>query len=287
MINNYHRSELYLENLRIKFDEGDNDNNGNATYNVKLILPSCPLLIDGHSSRCNGWHNDGDDSRSGVCSRGISCSEWDVHICSRRSFRIRCKRSTASRCASHSNSLCSLWQRLRLHFANKMLIKDKFLYSAVGKPQDCSKRFTRYSLADLFNRTPFSRKHPAIMHSIHEEYSYRNMQCCILQIYRYFMIRTLLPLLDIVKEWSWKWRERMRAEGSNWELRLEWRNALRRLGWGVSWNGPDIWKEWEMKNWQRKQMPWKWSGKGGEEDRECDGRTALREIWKEWEENGE
>ena len=21
--------------------------------------------------------------------------------------------------------------------------------------------------------------------------------------------------------------------------------------------------------------------------RECDGRTALREIWKEWEENGE
>ena len=28
-------------------------------------------------------------------------------------------------------------------------------------------------------------------------------------------------------------------------------------------------------------------GKGGKEDRECDGRTALREIWKEWEENGE
>ena len=27
--------------------------------------------------------------------------------------------------------------------------------------------------------------------------------------------------------------------------------------------------------------------KGGEEDRECDGRTALREIWKAWEENGE
>ena len=25
--------------------------------------------------------------------------------------------------------------------------------------------------------------------------------------------------------------------------------------------------------------------KGGEEDRECDGRTALREILKEWEEN--
>ena len=29
----------------------------------------------------------------------------------------------------------------------------------------------------------------------------------------------------------------------------------------------------------------KWRGKGGEEDRECDGRTVLREIWKEWEEN--
>ena len=23
-------------------------------------------------------------------------------------------------------------------------------------------------------------------------------------------------------------------------------------------------------------------GNGGEEDRECNGRTALREIWKEW-----
>ena len=28
-------------------------------------------------------------------------------------------------------------------------------------------------------------------------------------------------------------------------------------------------------------------GKRGEEDRECDGRSALREIWKEWKENGE
>ena len=26
-------------------------------------------------------------------------------------------------------------------------------------------------------------------------------------------------------------------------------------------------------------------GKGGQEDQECDGRTALREIWKEWEDN--
>ena len=29
----------------------------------------------------------------------------------------------------------------------------------------------------------------------------------------------------------------------------------------------------------------KLEGKGS--DRECDGRTALREVWKEWEENGE
>ena len=34
-------------------------------------------------------------------------------------------------------------------------------------------------------------------------------------------------------------------------------------------------------------MPRKWREKGGEEDQECDGRTALREIWEEWEENGE
>ena len=34
-------------------------------------------------------------------------------------------------------------------------------------------------------------------------------------------------------------------------------------------------------------MPRQWRGKGGEEDRGCDGRTGLREIWKEWEENGE
>ena len=38
-----------------------------------------------------------------------------------------------------------------------------------------------------------------------------------------------------------------------------------------------MWKEREMKNWQ---MPRK-------EDRKCDGRTALREMRKEWEENGE
>ena len=34
-------------------------------------------------------------------------------------------------------------------------------------------------------------------------------------------------------------------------------------------------------------MPRKWREKGGTDDRECDGRTVLREIWKEWEKNGE
>ena len=34
-------------------------------------------------------------------------------------------------------------------------------------------------------------------------------------------------------------------------------------------------------------MSTKWRGNVGEVDRECDGRTYLKEIWKEWEENGE
>ena len=33
--------------------------------------------------------------------------------------------------------------------------KGMFLYSAVFRPQDRSKRFTLYSLADLFIQTPF------------------------------------------------------------------------------------------------------------------------------------
>ena len=37
---------------------------------------------------------------------------------------------------------------------NNAKSKGKFLYSAVPNPQGCSKRFTLYSLADLFNRTP-------------------------------------------------------------------------------------------------------------------------------------
>ena len=43
----------------------------------------------------------------------------------------------------------------------------------------------------------------------------------------------------------------------------------------------------EEENWQKDQKPRKWRKKGGEEDREWDGRTGLREVWKEWEENGE
>ena len=30
-------------------------------------------------------------------------------------------------------------------------------------------------------------------------------------------------------------------------------------------------KKREVKNWQRRQMPRKWSGNGGEEDQNCDG----------------
>ena len=48
---------------------------------------------------------------------------------------------------------------------------------------------------------------------------------------------------------------------------------------------PDMWKD--GGKWQREQMPRKWKKTGGEEDRECNGRTALREIWEDWEENGE
>ena len=39
-----------------------------------------------------------------------------------------------------------------------------------------------------------------------------------------------------------------------------------------------MWTEWEVKSWQKEQMPRKLRGKEGEEDQEYDGRTALREI---------
>ena len=44
-------------------------------------------------------------------------------------------------------------------------------------------------------------------------------------------------------------------------------------------------KEWEMKNWQREQMPRKWRGKGSEEDRHCDGdyiKSDLERMRGEW-----
>ena len=45
-------------------------------------------------------------------------------------------------------------------------------------------------------------------------------------------------------------------------------------------------KEWQIKNWQRKQMP----RSGGERQaRKIENAMGglLREIWNEWEENGE
>ena len=44
-----------------------------------------------------------------------------------------------------------------------------------------------------------------------------------------------------------------------------------------TWAG-DV-EKWEMKNWQREQMPRHWRGNGGEDDRNCD---ALTVIWKLW-----
>ena len=42
-----------------------------------------------------------------------------------------------------------------------------------------------------------------------------------------------------------------------------------------------------MKNGTKRPDAQTVEGKGGEKDGECDGRTVLREMWKEWEENGE
>ena len=48
-----------------------------------------------------------------------------------------------------------------------------------------------------------------------------------------------------------------------------------------------IWLTWggHMKNWQRDQMSRKWSVKGGEEDRNCDGdsiKVDLDRMGEEW-----
>ena len=41
----------------------------------------------------------------------------------------------------------------------------------------------------------------------------------------------------------------------------------------------------EIKNWLRKQVPRKWRGNGGEEDRNCDGdciNSDLERVGEEW-----
>ena len=43
----------------------------------------------------------------------------------------------------------------------------------------------------------------------------------------------------------------------------------------------------EEESWQTDQMPRKGRERGDEEGREGDGRRALKDIWEEWEENGE
>ena len=40
-----------------------------------------------------------------------------------------------------------------LYFSFCLFSKGEFLYSTISNPQDCSKHFTLYSLATLFNRT--------------------------------------------------------------------------------------------------------------------------------------
>ena len=98
-------------------------------------LPHLCLLIGGHSSCCNCGHNDGNDGRRSACSRGIACSEGDVPTCSTRSDDIRCKRSTASRCTSHSKTLCSLRQASVTFAINTEILEhsiDASLYKISG-----------------------------------------------------------------------------------------------------------------------------------------------------------
>ena len=69
--------------------------------------------------------------------------------------------------------------------------EGKFLYSAVSKVQDCSKRFTLYSLADVFNRNHFGyyRKHPATFQLMPEDYSYTHI---FTTVYGQVLIHTVL-----------------------------------------------------------------------------------------------
>ena len=61
--------------------------------------------------------------------------------------------------------------------------KGEFLYSAASNPHDCSKHFTLYSLADLFN-LGFSGKQTAMQKLMREDYLYTYMS-----IYRYSFIQ--------------------------------------------------------------------------------------------------
>ena len=56
------------------------------------------------------------------------------------------------------------------------------------------------------------------------------------------------------------------------EIRVEVKAILKKQ------TGEDMWRKWEIKNYQRREMPRNWREKGGEEDRKCDVKTALREM---------
>ena len=50
------------------------------------------------------------------------------------------------------------------------------------------------------------------------------------------------------------------------------------MGWSCG-------KKWEMKNWQREQVPRKWRENGGEEDQNRDGncvKSDLERVEEEW-----
>ena len=44
------------------------------------------------------------------------------------------------------------------------------------------------------------------------------------------------------------------------------------MGWSY------VEKKWHMKNWQREQMPRKWRGNRGEEDRNCDEGCIKHDL---------
>ena len=53
----------------------------------------------------------------------------------------------------------------------------------------------------------------------------------------------------------------------------------------VSRTRADRVEKWQMKNWQREQIPRKWRGNGGEEDQHCNGdciKIDLERVGEEW-----